>query len=120
MNVGLPGTGIGGLFYFFSMLILLGIELARLLGGKKVDAHTYLALRLLPMMGGAIAAMFFLDWVLDKVLSSVHQQLTGTTQTQSIDVLAFTPIIVSTGVLCMVVLSVYIMRLFIKPRQNAY
>jgi len=117
MNVGLPGTGIGGLFYFFSMLILLGIEMAGLLSGKKVDAHTHLALRLLPMMVGAIASMLFLDWALDEILSSVHQQLTGTTQTQSVDVLAFAPIILSTGVLCTVILSVYVMRLFVKPRD---
>lgn len=34
MNVGLPGTGLGGIFYLFCALVMLAVELVRLARGK--------------------------------------------------------------------------------------
>lgn len=71
MNVGLPGTGLGGIFYFLCVTAMVAIELLKRLF-NKVDHYKWkIARRQFFLIGGIIFSMYAVDWYLSKILFQV-------------------------------------------------
>ena len=71
MNVGLPGTGLGGIFYFLCVTAMVAIELLKRLF-NKVDQYKWkIARRQFFLIGGILVSMYAVDWYLSKILFQV-------------------------------------------------
>lgn len=115
MNVGLPGTGIGGIFYLLSILIMIAIEAVRFLFGKT-SACTALASRQALLLVGIIASMIGLNWFLgaavaiaEKAGGGIHGQAAAHPAFLSI-----TPIVMTVGMLAVVIVIVHLIAFFTK------
>jgi len=69
MNVGLPGTGLGGIFYFLCVTAMVAIELIKRLF-NKVDHYKWrIARKQFFFLSGILVSMYAVDWYLSKVIS---------------------------------------------------
>ncbi|MEO8359216.1 MAG: hypothetical protein ABI672_04225 [Vicinamibacteria bacterium] len=68
MNAGLPGTGIGGLFYLFSALFMPVRELWRASRGRGRAGDLRLAFR----QSGMAVAILFVAWLTSRALTLAH------------------------------------------------
>lgn len=116
MNIGLPGTGIGGLFYFFSALVMLVIEVVRVTRRKKDTRRSQIARQVIPMLAGIIVSMLLLDWAASAVIFAIQSSYShGAAASQSsYQVLTLKPIILSMVTLGFILLSVNFLRLVVK------
>jgi hypothetical protein len=58
MNVGLPGTGIGGLFYMISVLVMFGYEVVQTTRGRSSGARWRTVGAEMGILAGIFAAIF--------------------------------------------------------------
>ncbi|MFY9269611.1 MAG: hypothetical protein WAO55_07675 [Candidatus Manganitrophaceae bacterium] len=120
MIVGLPGTGIGGLFYIVNGLLMPLFELIQLLRGRS-SAERWRCVAAQSAMAAAILAVLWATaWVLSRslpewVLVSLHlaaQQISN--------LLGMTPTLLTVGTLGGVILTVELLslceRVFTKRR----
>lgn len=115
MNIGLPGTGIGGLFYFFSALVMLGIEITRIIRRKKDSRKSQIARRVIPMLTGIIITMLLLDWAVSMVIASIHASLSsGAARQTSYQIFTWQPIFLSMLTLGIIVFSVQVLKLLVR------
>lgn len=63
MNVGIPGIGLGGLFFLISALLMPFIELARTVRGRSSPARWRFVARQFTMAVGIIAATMTMLWL---------------------------------------------------------
>jgi len=70
MTAGLPGTGIGGVFYLLSALVMPFAELVKTLRGQSSWSRWILVFRQLAMAGGIVAGMWLLGAVLGLLLQA--------------------------------------------------
>jgi hypothetical protein len=70
VNVGLPGTGIGALFYALSVLIMLSIEVGRLALGRSSSIRLRLSLRLGAMLSGVVLSLVLVDRLLAAIVAA--------------------------------------------------
>ena len=68
MNVGLPGTGIGGLFYMISVLVMFGYEVVQTTRGRSSGARWRIVGAEMAILAGIFAAIFAVGWLLSFVL----------------------------------------------------
>jgi hypothetical protein len=118
MVAGLPGTGIGGIFYLLGVACMPIREAQRLLRGKSSRKRWALITRQWGLSLGIMAGFWMMGYMLTIVLpSSVQHAVTGTT---SHNVLKIKPFVISLTVLLSVLSLVEISRLFIpKPTKIA-
>ena len=114
MNPGLPGTGIGGLFYIFSALLMPICEARRRWQGD-VPRRGALVARQFAIAVGVVAAMSGVFWALDTVfmldqLAAGHQHATGWHFRAS-------ALLLTSGVLATVLGTVQVMRLCLRLRM---
>lgn len=69
MTAGLPGAGIGGIFYLLSALLMPAVELLALLRGRRSSGRWRIIVRQSFLAGGVIAAVWLTGWALGIVLS---------------------------------------------------
>lgn len=124
MNIGLPGTGIGGLFYFFCALVMFAMEIARVIRRKKDAGRSKIARRVIPMLGGIIVSMLFLDWAVNAVITSfgpsfLFQPASGNGQKAYYQALALRPILLSIITLGIIILSVHILKLIVRSSAKS-
>lgn len=113
MNAGIPGTGIGGLFYLFNIIGILCIETVLLVMGRSDRERVRVAMRLVPMLGGVILGLLLLDVAVGMIVTSLHLSPNGTEQS-TYHVLQFQPILISVIVLLFVLCTVHVWRLLVK------
>lgn len=66
MNAGLPGSGIGGIFYIFSALIMIAREMVRwILGFESDSSRRNLVLAQAVLMSGILAAIYIAERIAD-------------------------------------------------------
>lgn len=63
MNAGIPGFGLGGLFYLFSVLLMIILELIKLIQGKPVQWKFLFSI--LGITFGTLLSIFLTYWFLD-------------------------------------------------------
>ncbi len=118
MTVGLPGTGIGGMFYLLSALAMPLREARRRMqdgpGGGRwrvVAAQTAIA-------GGIIASMWVTGWLLGVALSAVHPVVRLAAAPPHGNVLRAAALVLSLGTLAAVLCGVELLRLWVHRRSD--
>lgn len=115
MNPGLPGTGIGGLFYILSALWMPICELWRRRQGDAPGQWPLVA-RQFGIAVGAVAAMTGVFWALDTVfmLNQVAAHAAG--KIHMMWSLRVSALVVTSGVLATVISAVHLVRLCLRLR----
>ncbi|MBI3804935.1 MAG: hypothetical protein HY282_14360 [Nitrospirae bacterium] len=112
MNVGLPGTGIGGLFYIATALLMPFFELIQLLRGRSSAARWRCVTAQFGMAVAIFASLWATAWTLNRFLPEsllIHLRLA----TQQInDLLGVTPTLVTLVTLGGVLLAVELFAFF--------
>jgi len=115
MNPGLPGTGIGGLFYILSALWMPVCELWRRRQGDAPRPWPLVA-RQFAIAVGVVAAMTGVFWALDSVfmLNQVAAHAAG--KVHVMWSLRVSALLVTSGVLATVISAVHFVRLCLRLR----
>ena len=121
MTPGVPGAGIGGLFYLASTLLLPFRSMARRLRGEPDSLTVREALYSLAIAGGVVAGLWVTGWVLamlvpDEILRSVATTASGTVRVRT--VLPVATFATAVGTLLTVLLAVEIAR-FTESRRHS-
>ncbi len=115
MIAGLPGTGIGGIFYLLTSLLIPFIELYRTIGGKGNKRRWRFVLFQLFITGGIFLGFWltglFLGWLINH---AVPLQRINAQHASSANVLKIRPFLISILTLAAVLLSVHVLSLWIK------
>ena len=116
MNPGLPGMGIGGLFYTLSALFMPVCEVRRRLRGDGSGRGALVA-RQFAIAVGVVAVMTGVFWTLDVVfmLGQVVEAVCRPPSVWSLP-LRVSALLVTSGVLATVLGTVQIVRLWQQPR----
>jgi hypothetical protein len=109
MTAGLPGTGIGGLFYLISALLMPFREAFRLVIGRSNPERRQMALQ----QGGMALTILGAVWVTGLILGLFHigTKLVHHATVAGIRVLYITPVVVAFATLSGVLLSVEVARI---------
>ncbi len=116
MNPGLPGAGIGGLFYILTALWMPICEIWRRSRGDATG-HWSLVAKQFSIAVGVVAAMGGVFWALDSaiMLHEATQHVAGKAQTMWS--LRFSALLTTAGALVALVSAVYLARLFLWLRS---
>jgi hypothetical protein len=78
MNVGLPGTGLGGIFYFLCVTAMVAIEIIKRLF-NRVDHYKWrIARKQFFFISGILVSMYAIDWYLSKIIFHVSTFIDST------------------------------------------
>lgn len=123
MNAGLPGTGIGGVFYLLSALWMPFHELHKTLKNKSRRSRLRLIFLQSGMALGIIAGIWLTGWLLGELLVIARHGLTlkpnGTATATSIlpNVIKMTMVFLTIGLLIVVMGSVHVLKLVMRYRK---
>lgn len=119
MTAGLPGTGIGGLFYLLLVFWMPCREIYLLCCGKSSMQRWRAIGFFLAMTAAIIVTTWGEAWILSKAVMSIAQKIGHPlAQGQAYHLLAGTSIIMSLGSLTAVLLTVQALRLIMRWRDN--
>lgn len=127
MNAGLPGTGIGGVFYLLSALFMPIIEMVLTFRGKSSVARWLMVLRQLTMavcilgsmwllgLGAGLAFGMFTDAqpIVSGLAKDMHVHLVQTAF--RLNIFHIAPVIMSIATLSVILMLTNVMRLFVRP-----
>ena len=118
MTPGLPGTGIGGLFYICSALLMPLCELRRRLRGNAPRRGALVAMQFL-IATGVVTAMTGVFWGLDSVftLNAVAAHVASLEVMTGSMSLRISALLMTSGVLGAVLGSVQVARLVVRLRR---
>ena len=116
MTAGLPGTGIGGLFYLISALLMPFREAFRALIGRGDRARGQVAVQ----QGGLALTILGAVWLTGLVLGMLHigTRLVHHATVAGIHVLYITPVIVAFATLSGVLVAVEAARIVLLIRED--
>jgi hypothetical protein len=123
MNVGLPGTGIGGVFYLLSALWMPFHEIYRTIREKKPPQRVHLILAQVSLALGIIAGIWLMGWLLGELLATTREWLSSqpdgaVNKTSALpNVIKMTMVFLTIGLLASVVGGVHILKLVMRYRQ---
>jgi hypothetical protein len=120
MTPGVPGAGIGGLFYLASTLLLPFRSLVRRLRGQPDSLGAREAIHSLAIASSVVAGLWLTGWVLalmvpDEILRSVSTSAGGAARIRT--VLPVATFATAVGTLLLVLIAVEIAR-FAEARRN--
>ena len=128
MTAGLPGTGIGGVFYLLSALLMPFVELVKTLRGQSSWPRWVLVIRQLAMASGIIAGMWMLGIVLGLLLEAqpdveiariVNTEIAvRLEQVAKLNVFHIAPVIMSMLTLTLIIVMTNVLRLFYRPADR--
>lgn len=123
MTAGIPGVGIGGIFYLASALLMPMRSLASVLRGKPEDARWSLALRQAAIAGGILAALWAtglaLGWIITSFIPHGSTMVAGAAGGNEVrSVVKTGALILSLGTLAIVLAFVQLLRLVLPPRPT--
>ena len=118
MNAGLPGTGIGGLFYLVTALLMPAVEMVRTLRGRSSVARWRIVLRQVTLALGVLGGLWATAWFLKHLLP--HQALVSlkTTNDRTAKLFGATPTILTFATLGGVLAVVEFVRLLQWMRSH--
>ena len=112
MNVGLPGTGLGGIFYLVGALMMPLLELSRFLIGQGNSKRLKVAIEQGAIALGMVAALLLTFLLIDTV--STHLRMARSEGEGIVAVVNLTghmkPIVVTLVILVVLLVSVHIMQ----------
>ena len=122
MNAGLPGTGIGGVFYLLSALWMPFHELHKTLRRKSRPQRMRLILVQLSIALGIIVGIWLTGWLLGELMMMrgwlAFKQGTAATATNTLpNVIRVTMVFLTIGLLVVVVSGVHILKLVMRYRK---
>ena len=122
MTPGVPGAGIGGLFYLASTVLLPFRSLVRRVRGQPDSLSARETMHSLAIAGGVVAGLWATGWVLalvvpDELLRSVTTSPPGTARART--VLPVATFATAVGTLLMVLIAVEIARLAETRRRGS-
>ena len=122
MNVGLPGTGIGGVFYLLSAICMPVVETARALGRRDKSQWRVVG-RLVVMTIGIAAGIWWAGWVLALMVGGSPLLLAaiqggGASGRFAPNVLRTATLVVSLSTLGALIISVWVASLVVHGRGN--
>lgn len=135
MNAGLPGTGIGGIFYLLSALLMPLFEVVNTLRGRSSWSRWGLLFKQLVMAGGIIAGMWALGLLLGLLLDArpeyefmrvINGHITGQLDqiigqldmASKINVFHIAPVIMSMVTLMVIITTTNVLRIFYRPTDS--
>jgi hypothetical protein len=122
MNPGLPGLGIGGLYYILSALAMPAAAVLRRLRRQPGSAVRWsLAARQCAIAIGIVLAMAVAFWALDAALGSTIRASVWSTAEQALAAasLRVSALTISLAVLAAVLLAMHAVRLAVRARRGA-
>lgn len=126
MNVGIPGTGLGGLFYAISILFIFLLEVTRFLLGRGNMSRLRFVGTQMMMLVGVVIALVFTDIFLEKVFFTVDNPLVSmipggrTAVLAGADAFAFGTVLIATGILATLFVSVHIARFIVYVYDHVF
>ena len=114
MNAGLPGTGIAGIFYFFSIVALLLSEVWLLMRGKSRKKTWQYITPTLIITVGMIIAGWLTNFAIVWIVSAYQQYIAGPGSMKYTLQIAVHPLLVPVILLFLVLMATQIIRLFHK------
>jgi hypothetical protein len=123
MTVGLPGVGLGGIFYLVSAALMPVRELVRAFRRER-PARWSLVWRQSAMVAGILGALWLTGWLLGIVIATSPMSLATPAHvtfhsSAAHNVLRVSALALSLGTLVLVLSSVQIARLFVKRPDRA-
>ncbi len=118
MTVGLPGTGIGGMFYLLSALAMPLREARRRMRGGAAAGRWRVVAAQTAIAGGIIAAMWVTGWLLGIALNAVHPVVRLAAAPPHGNVLRTAALVLSLGTLAAVLCGVELLRLWVHRRSD--
>lgn len=127
MNVGLPGTGIGGLFYLLSALLMPIREICLALNKGSRFSHKRLILTQCAIAIGILAGIWLTGWLLGAALVSSQKEAmlsqmptAGFIHEDYPNLIKTTFVFLTLGLLMIILASVQILKLLIRHRRRRY
>src|SRR5437773_743978 len=108
MVAGIPGTGIGGMFYLLSVFFMPFREMAKLMRGKSNLRRWKFIMMQLGLASGIIGGFWITGWILSMVIPTKAHLFIK--HTSSGNVLKVKPFIIAIAVLSTVLISVELLR----------
>lgn len=124
MTAGLPGVGIGGVFYLLSALLMPVRSLVATLRGRADEARWPLALRQAALAGGILGMLWLtgwtLGWIIVHLVPDVMRPLAGGSPGQVRSVVRTSALALSLGTLAAVLALVQLLRIVlpVKPTER--
>lgn len=128
MTAGLPGTGIGGVFYLLSALLMPLVELVKTLRGQSSGRRWLLVIRQLALASGIVVGMWMLGILLGLLLevqpdvdivSIVNTEVAVQLERAAkINVFHIAPVIMSMLTLTFIIMTTHVLRLFYRPTER--
>ncbi|HEU5261939.1 MAG TPA: tetratricopeptide repeat protein [Gemmatimonadales bacterium] len=112
MTVGLPGTGIGGLFYLASALAMPLREVYRRVRGRRGLGWRVVAEQT-AIAGAILAGMWATGWLLGVAFAATHPVVSPGAGAPSGNVLRTAAVVLTLGTLTVVLLGVELLRLWV-------
>lgn len=123
MTAGIPGVGIGGIFYLASALLMPMRSLAAVLGGRPQDARWPLALRQAAIAAGILGALWAtgvaLGWIITSFIPQGATVVAGGAAGGEVrSVVKAGALLLSLGTLSIVLALVQVLRLVLPVRAT--
>ena len=115
MNVGLPGAGIGGLFYVLCALAMPVKEVYLTITRPKHKFRYRLVATQLGIVTGIVASVFAIYKLLRNVFGL---ELSNPAPTDSIMFYSLLPVLISFGLLLIILISVRLAGFFLSPQKS--
>jgi hypothetical protein len=125
MTAGLPGVGIGGIFYLVSALLMPVRSLLAVAGGRAHEARWSMALRQASLAAGILAALWLTGWALGWIIAilppDAAQIITagGRSATEVRSVVRTSALVLSLGTLTVVLALVQLLRVVLPEKPTA-
>lgn len=122
MTAGLPGVGIGGIFYLASALLMPMRSLVAVLSGRSDEARWPVAIRQASLAAGILGALWLTGWALGWLLTAFVPEAatvaTGASAGEVRSVVKVGALVVSLGTLAAVLALVQLVRVALPPRPT--
>ncbi len=117
MIAGLPGTGVGGVFYLMSVFLMPVREMGRVLRGRSSFRRWRVIAGQMGIASGVLAGFWITGWFLTFLIPAEILAVKGNTHGAG-NVLQIKPFIISIYVLLGVVLAVECLSLYIRKKSR--
>lgn len=122
MTAGLPGVGIGGIFYLASALLMPMRSLVAVLSGRRDEARWPVAIRQASLAAGILGALWLTGWALGWIITAVVPEAAtaaaGTGAGEVRNVVKVGALVLSLGTLAVVLAVVQLVRVALPPQPT--